>query len=53
MANEFVPYDKMSKKQKREYNRQKRGEPMPAPKVIPNKKDKLKKREKYKNYEDE
>ena len=42
MSTNFVPYEKMSKKEKRKINSQKRGAPMPAPKVIPDKRKKIK-----------
>lgn len=50
---EFVPYDKLSKKKKKEFNNKKRndwGDFNPATKVIPNKRRQKKKRDDY--YED-
>lgn len=37
MSDKFVQYDKMSKKQKRELDRKRRGESIPVEKVIPDK----------------
>lgn len=37
MTKKFVPYDKMSKRYRKEIDKSRRGETIPAPKIIPDK----------------
>ena len=37
MKKKFVPYDKMSKRHRKEIDELRRGETVPAPKIIPDK----------------
>ena len=46
MAKQFVPYEKMSKRQRKEIDRLRRGEIIPAPRIIP---DRHKEKETKKN----
>lgn len=50
MPEKFIPYDKLSKKKKREFNKQKRKDTIPAPKVIPDKHKEQRDKEKYEFY---
>lgn len=50
MSKKFIPYDKLSKKKKREINRQKRGDTIPAPRIIPDKHREQRDKEKYEFY---
>lgn len=47
MSDKFVTYDKMSKKQRREQDRKRRGESIPAEKVIPDKHKEKRDKEKF------
>lgn len=51
----FIPYDKLSKKEKRKYDNEKRGDwgnTNPATKVIPNTYKERREKEKIKSHED-
>lgn len=46
MPEKFVPFDKLSKKNKRAYLKAKRKPPIPAPKVVPDKHKEIRDKEK-------
>jgi hypothetical protein len=47
MSDKFVPYNKMSKKQKREQDRKRRGESIPVEKIVPDKHKETRDKERF------
>lgn len=47
MAKQFVPYEKMSKRKRKEIDRLRRGETIPAPRIIPDRHKEKREKEKF------
>lgn len=50
MSKKFIPYDKLSKKKKKEINNKKRRDTIPAPRIIPDNHKEQRDKEKYEFY---